>query len=198
MGRFISRETVRSIQTRANYNPYRRLRDQFGLNQDAEIEFTPTAQGTAHPKTGRRRSTPVDRVCGILDGICDVDDYLEGDQRKVITIGRRYQCPLRRFSIKAPHHTHLSTEWLRIASTEGNCSATSSMRSFPAFRPQEIITLSPINGDIAWEAGTRWMRYRRAGGSKRIITDFLMHSPFASAEAFLTRDRGFYAAYFPN
>ncbi len=54
----------------------KRLRDQFGLNQDAEIEITPTAQGLLIQKQAQAQH-PVDRVCGILDGICDVDKYLE-------------------------------------------------------------------------------------------------------------------------
>ena len=62
------------------------------------------------------------------------------------------------------------------------------------------VTLSPINRHIAWEAGTRWLQYRRAGGPrKRIITDFLIGAhAIVSADAFLNRDRGFYTSYFPE
>ncbi len=61
-------------------------------------------------------------------------------------------------------------------------------------------TVSPITTDIAYHAGRRWLRYRRAGGPrKRIITDFLIGShALTAAEAFLTRDRGFYKTYYPE
>ena len=61
-------------------------------------------------------------------------------------------------------------------------------------------SLSPITTDIAYEAGLRWQRYRRAGGPReRIITDFLIGAhALSTADAFLTRDRGFYATYFPE
>ncbi len=61
-------------------------------------------------------------------------------------------------------------------------------------------TLSPIDSAIAYEAGLRWKLYRAAGGPReRIMTDFLIGAhALASADAFLTRDRGFFATNFPE
>ena len=54
----------------------KRLNDQFGLIQDAEAKITPTAGGLIIQEKSEAQH-PVDRVYGILDGICDVDKYLE-------------------------------------------------------------------------------------------------------------------------
>ena len=62
------------------------------------------------------------------------------------------------------------------------------------------VTVSPIDTDIAYTAGLRWGQYRRAGGPKtRILADFLIGAhAIATADAFLSRDRGFYSTYFPE
>jgi predicted nucleic acid-binding protein len=62
------------------------------------------------------------------------------------------------------------------------------------------VTISPIDTSIAYEAGLRWLRYRQAGGPRtRIISDFLIGAhAIALADAFITRDRGFYKTYFPE
>ena len=78
------------------------------------------------------------------------------------------------FVSHAPHHAQ-SVEWLRAAYDRGSLLVCDIVYAelVPAFGERvalnralrEIgITLSPINTDIAWEAGTRWMRYRRAAG----------------------------------
>lgn len=79
----------------------------------------------------------------------------------------------------------------------------------PAFRDRPALdralreinaAASPIDTAGVRDAGMRWMRYRQAGGPRdRTITDFLIGAhAVAVADNFLTRDRGFYATYFPE
>ena len=59
---------------------------------------------------------------------------------------------------------------------------------------------SRIDVSIAHEAGMRWKRYREAGEPReRIVSDLLTgaHAMIA-ADAFLTRDRGFFSTNFPE
>lgn len=104
-----------------------------------------------------------------------------------------------------------SRELLRIAYDRGpviDCDIVYA-ELVPAFASRDALdaalrsigaTVSPINTDIAFIAGLRWGQYRRAGGPRtRLIADFVIGAhAVAIADAFLTRDRGFYATYFPE
>ena len=104
-----------------------------------------------------------------------------------------------------------SRELLRIAYDRGPviiCDIVYA-ESVPAFASRDAldavlrsigVTVSPINTDIAFAAGLRWGHYRRAGGPRtRLIADFVIGAhAVAIADTFLTRERGFYATYFPE
>ena len=114
------------------------------------------------------------------------------------------------FRTDAPHHSQ-SRAWLRGAYDRGAvvvCDVVYAELA-PAFASRTALddalrdigaTLSPIDSSIAHEAGLRWKRYRSAGGPRqRIITDFLIGAhALSAADAFLTRDRGFFSSYFPE
>ena len=114
------------------------------------------------------------------------------------------------FVSSAAHHSQ-SQEWLISAYDRGAILVCDIVYAelVPAFGDRSSLdralgeinaTVSPIDTAIAYEAGLRWARYRQAGGPReRIIADFLIgaHAD-AKADAFLTRDRGFYVTYFPE
>ena len=112
------------------------------------------------------------------------------------------------FRSGSPHHFQ-SQEWLISAYDRGAILVCDVVYAelVPAFGDRSSLegalreinaTVSPIDTAIAYEAGIRWAHYRRAGGPReRIIADFLIGAhAVARADAFLTRDRGFYSTYF--
>jgi predicted nucleic acid-binding protein len=60
------------------------------------------------------------------------------------------------------------------------------------------VEYSPVGIDAAFEAGSAWKSYRQRGGQRtRLIADFLVGArALCQADRLLTRDRGFYRAYF--
>ena len=107
-------------------------------------------------------------------------------------------------------HGPQSSRWLRSAYDNGDILVCDIVYSelVPAFGSRADlddalrslnVTVSPIDTDIAYEAGMRLLRYRQAGGTRRrVLADFLIGAhALAKADALLTRDGGFYS-YFPE
>ncbi|MGH2525904.1 MAG: type II toxin-antitoxin system VapC family toxin [Actinomycetota bacterium] len=60
------------------------------------------------------------------------------------------------------------------------------------------VRFAALDPEVAAGAGQVWSAYRRSGGLKeRVVADFLIGAhAWMRADRFLTRDRGFYRAYF--
>lgn len=65
------------ISERGQITIPKHLRERFGMNQNVEVEISPTEGGLLISKRSSSLH-PVDRVAGILDGAdFDVDEYIE-------------------------------------------------------------------------------------------------------------------------
>ena len=183
------------------------LRDRFGINQNVEVEMIPTKDGLLIQKE-RLSRIQLNGSTGCLQKT-RYGRIPRGNPRAMITAVD--SGVLLDVFLRDQHHGDESRERLRTAYGEGAiaiCDVVNSelAAAFPdratldrALREINAAT-SPINTSIAFEAGVRWKRYRQAGGPrKRIITDFLIGAHAVSvADQFLTRDRGFFASYFPE
>ena len=114
------------------------------------------------------------------------------------------------FLTDSPHHPQ-ARQWLKDAHEAGSLLLCDIVYAelVPAFDDRLVldgalreigVSLSSVDSSIAYEAGLRWKQYRRAGGLRtRIITDFLIGAhALMTSDVFLTRDRGFFATYFPE
>ena len=63
---------------------------------------------------------------------------------------------------------------------------------------QLSIRIVSLDLEVAYHAGKKWQQYRKTGGKRnRVLADFLIGAHAAMrSEKLLTRDRGFYKAYF--
>ena len=71
-----SYKTNMKISERGQITIPKELRDRFGMHKDVEVEITPIEQGLLIQKRTAAKH-PVERVSGILDGIADVDQYID-------------------------------------------------------------------------------------------------------------------------
>ena len=54
----------------------KRLRDQFGMHENVEVEITPTERGLLIQRRTAAEH-PVERISGIHDGALNVNEYIE-------------------------------------------------------------------------------------------------------------------------